>query len=372
MVIPLKKMQAAMIVDDLQLGDSTQQFRVLFVHERFAPDFGGGGERVVLAMAKHLQQAGVSVQVLTTGNPAISEHEGVPTVRLPISRYRLNFAVRDIVRLGKSADVIQTFNYHACLPSLLAGKVLHKPVVCMFLGLIQQSWMEMRGRMVGNAFRYWETFLLKREYARTLFLTEDNHEAALHLCRRKDRLLVNFPGISTSEFAPADRKENMVVFVGKFDVRKGVYDVLEVARALPQVPFLMIGWGALESELKSTAPENIRFSPIEDRDGLRRTLARASCFFLPSQGEGFPVAILEAMASGCAIVSTVPVSFEGMRVSPGDRSAMIAAIKALWENPDTAVQFGRRNRELASSFNWEAHVSKLINIYRTVISEQEG
>jgi glycosyltransferase involved in cell wall biosynthesis len=231
--------------------------------------------------------------------------------------------------------------------------------------------MEMRGRIVGRAFRSWETFLLNRNYSRTLFLTDDNRDAALRLCKRKNHLMVNHPGISTSEFAPADHKENMVVFVGKFDVRKGVHDVLEVARALPKIPFLMIGWGTLEEELKSKASANVSFARIEDRDGLRRSLARATCFFLPSQGEGFPVAILEAMASGCAVVSTVPVSFAGVRVAPGDRNAMTAAIQRLWENPDEAIRLGARNRDLASSFSWEAHAIKLISIYREVLSERE-
>jgi glycosyltransferase involved in cell wall biosynthesis len=348
------------------------RLRVLLIHERFAPDFGGGGERVVLAIARHLMDAGVALQVLTTGDPAIAEYDRIPTLRLPVSRYRLNLALPTILRLAKSADVIQTFNYHACLPSLLAGKISHKPVVCMFLGLIQQSWLEMRGPILGRAFRYWENFLVNRDFSRVLFLTDDNRETAVRLRNGPERLLVNHPGISTSEFSPAENKENMVVFVGKYDVRKGVHDVLEVARALPQVPFVMIGWGALEKELKSEAPQNVQFYPIEDRDALRRSLARAACFFLPSQGEGFPVALLEAMASGCAVVSTVPVNFAGVRVAPGDRSAMIAGIKRLWQEPGEMIRLGKINAELASKFSWEAHASRLINVYREVLSEREG
>lgn len=349
-----------------------RQLRVLLVHERFAPDFGGGGERVVLAIAKHLIQSGVSLRVLTTGDPAITDYDGIPTERLRTSRHGLNFALPAIIRQARSTDLIQTFNYHACLPSLTAGRILHKPVVCMFLGLIQHNWLAMRGKIIGRAFRRWENFLVRRNFDRTLFLTEDNQQTALRLCNRPSHFLVIHPGIDADEFSPADQKENMVVFVGKFDVRKGVDDVLEVARALPDIPFVMIGWGALEEQLKSRATQNVRFYPIDDRQGLRRFLARATCFFLPSQGEGFPVALLEAMASGCAVVSTVPVDFAGARVSPGDRNAMISAIKKLWEDPAEAIRLGNMNAESATRFSWEAHVSRLVEIYREVLSERKG
>jgi len=361
--------------ENVELGERVavtnpaELLRVLLVHERFPPDFGGGGERTVLAIALHLIQAGVAVQVLTTGDPRVTSYEGIPTIRLPVSRYALNLALPSILRLARQADVIQTFNYHACLPSLLAGKLTRKPVVCLFLGLIQQAWIDMRGPVVGRAYMYWEKLLATRGFSRLLFLTEDNREAAIRLGARAAHTSVNRLGITPGEFVSALEKENIVLFVGKFDVRKGVYDVLEVARALPHVPFVMIGWGSLESELRTLAPQNVRFYSIEDRSGLRNWMGRASTFLLPSRGEGFPLALLEAMASGCAAVATVSVDFEGAHVAPGDREAMIASIKKLWAHPDEARRLGEINAELAKQFSWENHISRLIAVYREVIDE---
>src|SRR5580693_4467204 len=58
--------------------------KVLLTHHYFPPDFAGGGEYVVLETARGLLQRGVDVRVLTTGDPRITEYEGIPTVRLPI------------------------------------------------------------------------------------------------------------------------------------------------------------------------------------------------------------------------------------------------------------------------------------------------
>ena len=363
------KVEAASILDVQGARKPCEQLRVLMVHERFAPDFGGGGERVVLAIARNLIEAGVFVQILTTGDPKITSFEGVPTARLPISRYRFNLAISSVMRFAKSADLIQTFNYHACLPSLMAARWVQRPVVCTFLGMIQRAWIEMRGPVVGRACMYWERVLLSRHFSQTLFLSEDNRDQALKLCGSSDRFAVIPPGIDCNEFSSDPEKQNIVVFVGKFDTRKGVYDVLNVACALPQIPFVMIGWGALADSLRSIASSNVSFHPIEDRDGLRRWLACASIFFLPSVGEGYPVALLEAMASGCAIVSTVPVPFEGERVVPGDRNSMINAIRTLWECPAKARRAGKINTERAKQCSWHGHVAKLISIYRAVLAD---
>ena len=70
---------------------------VLLTHERFLPDFGGGGERIVYETARHLMRRGVQVRVVTTGDPRVTADGGVPNVRLPVSRYRFNLALRTIL-----------------------------------------------------------------------------------------------------------------------------------------------------------------------------------------------------------------------------------------------------------------------------------
>src|SRR5512146_313965 len=102
--------------------------RVLVTHERFLPDFCGGCEYGVYSMARGLQDRGVTVSVLTTGDPQKTEYGGLQTRRLPIHRYRMNLAVEEVMDAARNADLIQTSNYHASLPSIQAGRRLSKPV----------------------------------------------------------------------------------------------------------------------------------------------------------------------------------------------------------------------------------------------------
>lgn len=345
--------------------------KVLLTHELFPPDYAGGGEYGVLEIARHLMAKGVSVRVLTTGNPAVVSYEGIPTVRIAIPRRSFNFALTKVIELARDVDVIHTFNYHACLPSLLAGKWLRKPVVCTFLGLFHTTWKEMRGRVTGTVYMAWEKFLVSRKFSRVIFLTDGNRRLGIALGAEEVRSFVNNPGIVTSLYTPAPTKENGVLFVGKLEVRKGVYDVIEVAKALPDVVFRMIGWGPEEANLRKTAPPNVELLQFENGATLRNAFSRATIFFLPSRAEGFPYALLEAMASGCAVVCTLPLDFEGVQVPTGDRRRMIEAIATLWYNRESTDRMGRRNVQLVKTYTWERHASSLLALYIEVMREHK-
>ena len=341
--------------------------KILLTHELFPPDFAGGGEYLVLEMARGLVRTGVQVHVLTTGDPSITQYEGIPTTRLPISRYQLNLAVRRTALMARDVDIIQTCFYHACLPSLVAGKLLNKPVVCLVTGLFRDLWKLMRPPLIGGAWSAWEGFLLRRKFSRLMFLSDFSRHMALGLGIPAARTIVNCPGIDVEAYAPSPAKENIVFFTGKLNVRKGIYDLLAVARELPHVPFRVMGWGQELEQIKSISPGNIEFRKFERGRPLREAFASARIFFFPTRGETFGFALLEAMASGCAIVSSLPLEFEGIRVPAGDRAAMVRALKTLWDDHGQTASMGMHNVELAREYTWSNFISVLVKTYSEIM-----
>ena len=146
--------------------------KVLIVHELFPPDFGGGGEYVILETARHLMFRGHTVQVLCTGDPAITHYEGIPTTRLPISRYRMNFATAEVAKYARDADIIFTATYHGCLPAYRAARSLGKPVVCLVLALFGSVWKQIRPFPVGHLSAAWEHYLIRRPFDRWVFISD--------------------------------------------------------------------------------------------------------------------------------------------------------------------------------------------------------
>jgi glycosyltransferase involved in cell wall biosynthesis len=339
---------------------------VLITHELYPPDIAGGGEHVVMHAAQGLRDFGVDVQVLTTGNPGLKSYQGVETHRLPISRYRFNLAVRTIAAAAKNADVIQTFTYHACLPSLVAARMLSKPVIMTCLGLFDDAWLRMRGPTLGRCWQVWERFLLTRPYDRVVFLSEFSLELGVAMGVSRNRALVDMPGVETDVYNSEVEKSHKVLFVGKIDIRKGIDLLIAAARALPNVKFQVVGWGPEIGHFRKNIPLNIEVLPFPDGDGLWEMYQRASIFFLPSRAETFGMAILQAMAGGCAIVSTVPLPYEGYSIGNDDLPAMIGAIDNLWSDREKTARIGKRNAEIAREFTWRRFCSRLAAVYDEV------
>ena len=339
--------------------------RILIVHELFPPNFAGGGEKLVYEMAKHLQEQGHQIRVLTTGNPRIKEFSGIKTVRLPINRYLMNFALLKIIKEAKGADLIQTSTYNACFPSWLAGKILRKPVFCLVMSYWGKEWSKMRPGIKSFLSRAAERIQVHRSYHKRIFLSDFSQEFALTSgVPKKNNVVIN-PGLDLKDYRPL-KKEKLVLFSGRLARQKGVYDVIKVAQLLPKIKFVMMGWGEEEEQLRKMAPPNIEFSDLTIKSGqpFFDMYGKAAVFFLPSYGETFGFVLVEAMASGCALVSTIPLGYAGHVIGKGKVQEMAKAIEELIDNPAKIKALGKKNLELAQRFSWDNFTKKLLENYR--------
>jgi glycosyltransferase involved in cell wall biosynthesis len=143
--------------------------------------------------------------------------------------------------------------------------------------------------------------------------------------------------------------------------------VLAAAARLPDIPFRLLCWGEGLQALAASAPANVSVEPFESRARLARALSAARIFVFPTRAETFGLVVAEAMASGCAVVSTSPLPFEGERVAAGDVEGVASAIRRLWNDPARCAEAGRRNARLARRFSWPDHAAALEALYRRVM-----
>jgi glycosyltransferase involved in cell wall biosynthesis len=123
-----------------------------------------------------------------------------------------------------------------------------------------------------------------------------------------------FNGVDTEVFRPASEDERqaarrrfgfapgerVVLFVGRFVEKKGVALLGRSAAAHPDITFAFAGWGLIDPAAWGLA--NVRvFSDLAGA-GLADLYRASDVFVLPSQGEGFPLVVQEALACGVPVV----------------------------------------------------------------------
>ena len=102
----------------------------------------------------------------------------------------------------------------------------------------------------------------------------------------------------------------------------------------------------------------------------REIFRNSDILVLPSYGEGMPIVIMEAMASGCAIVSTkvgaIPEVIKernGILHEPGDVSALSTALMKLIENKELLSEIKQTNYRESSVYSLDNNIRELCKIY---------
>ncbi|MFZ2184267.1 MAG: glycosyltransferase family 4 protein [Methanothrix sp.] len=126
---------------------------------------------------------------------------------------------------------------------------------------------------------------------------------------RPKRIQLLYPGIDTDEFRPQGEKEDLVMTVASSSGRvirlKGLNSFIGAAALLPGVRFLVVGLSEADrEELQSKAAENVLLSGYETQEELLAHYQKAKVYCQLSYRESFGMALVEAMACGCAPVVT--------------------------------------------------------------------
>lgn len=197
--------------------------------------------------------------------------------------------------------------------------------------------------------------------------------------------LIRGSGVNFDEFAPSPEPPGspVVLFASRMLWSKGVGEFVEAARVLkaerPDARFLLAG--APDSANPESVPEERLRAWHEEgvverlgsRADMPRLLAGCHLFVLPTAyGEGVPKALIEAAASGRPIVTSdapgcreiVRHGRNGLLVPPRDRAALVAAIRALLDDPAARAAMGRAGREIAlDGFGEDEVVRRTLAVY---------
>ncbi|MGB9706820.1 MAG: glycosyltransferase family 4 protein [Microgenomates group bacterium] len=205
--------------------------------------------------------------------------------------------------------------------------------------------------------------------------------------------------VDTSAFTPkkvsrikyqVSRKVN-ILFVGRLELCKGVFEILFVAKELLSDPelkdydliFTLIGKGnekkrLLEMERQLGIVDKVVHKTVP-YPKMPQEYQKADIFVAPSQAtrhwqEQFSMVLLEAQASGLPIVTTcsgaIPenVGQAAILVPPADFYSLAEAIKKFILNPKMREEYGKKARERAVKyFDIKIGAKKLEEVYQKLL-----
>ena len=184
-----------------------------------------------------------------------------------------------------------------------------------------------------------------------IFVAVNGHEHAL----RWDASRAKHPLLRTL-------KRPFVVMIGSAARHKNVDIICGQAEALDRAGIDVVVIGREESifadNLSAIKQRNIYRAGYVSDDDLAAFYQAALCLVFPSKTEGFGIPPLEAMASGCPVISSnaaslVEVGGEAVTYADPDRGdKWREAIIGLATNPELRKTMIERGRKRAAKFSW--------------------
>jgi glycosyltransferase involved in cell wall biosynthesis len=202
-----------------------------------------------------------------------------------------------------------------------------------------------------------------------------------------DRLTALPNGVDLEAFAPpASRAEclalrrrfalpsdtPLVLFVGRLVHKKGYRQLVDTAERQRSWIVVLVGDGDTVHRTEQVLPWG-----AQDRATVRLLYRACDVFALPSQSEGFPLTVQEAMASGLPVVTTDDSGYNMygldrtlVTLLPADSPELGQAIAALVSDPERRQRMGRYSRRFAEdNFSWAQHVTTLTRTFDKVIGK---
>lgn len=351
--------------------------KVLYVIDSLAP---GGAEASLAVMTPGLLAHGVELHVLPLHGPldlaeAIST-AGATVHRPAQSHGRLSYIKRvvDVARSVKP-DLIHTSVFEADIAGRTAGRVLRVPfstsLVNEYYGASHSSEVP-RWKLAGAQFADWLTARGASRFHAVSEAVKDSAAPALALDRARIEVIPRGRDPRHLPFRPPGVSELLrshlglgadtpvILGVGRLEPQKGFRHLLEslalVAAALPASVVLIAGRdGRASAELRALAaqaPLEVRF--LGHRTDVPQLLAMADVLAFPSEREGSPGTLIEAMAAGTPVVSSdIAPCLEVLggresdiaRLTPlGDSAALAAALVDTINNNTMARERADRAR----------------------------
>lgn len=336
----------------------------------------GGAERVMTYLCGGLAARGHQVTLLTLSNAVPDFYavpEGVERVRLDLPPFakagcwggfwRLWLMIKALRRL--KPDVLISFMTVSILGAALLLRIPY----------IYADHLDVRTCPWSPKWQFLRRVLLRFASRVTVLSERDRKYLAFYYPQWKTSIIYN-PALSapSGDLPRPDvlpQGQRYVLAVGRLVKQKGFDYLLEawrrVCEEFPSWCLCIIGSGPLEAELKDLAEvldvqHSVQFLPPQE--SLAAFYRYSDIYAMTSRTEGFPMVLLEAMASGLPVVSfacngpdvIVRDGVDGLLVKPGYSELFAKSLARLMKDEDFRQRLARQAPQVCERFSLEKYI----------------
>ena len=371
------------------MTDQSDKTRIVHVAAYYPPHLGGL-ERVASEVAEQLAHDGYPVTVLTSDISATKVAD-VSVGDLTVRRlWSFDFAhtafipslVWNLLRIKKPA-VIHLHLAQAYVPEMVwfAAKIRNIPYVVHYHLDVEPS-----GKL-GFLFVLWKRWvqpIIMRGASHVITLSpEQSTIVQTRYGIHKDRVTFINNGVGRAFLEIGKDRKGFndplrLLFVGRLSIQKRPERLIEAVAAMKNLNVMLtiVGDGEDRAKLETLTTElrvsNVTFLGSLFGDELLQAYRNADIFVLPSDREGMPLALLEAMAAGLPIVAsdvlgiTELIEGVGVLVPCPSPETFTKAITELVNNPEKLQQLSRLSHRKAQRYAWQEAVGRIEEVYETL------
>lgn len=362
------------------------------IGQKGIPSRLGGVEIHVEEIAKRLVKLGCEVEAYcrkdcsdTTGN----NYKGIQITYVPYINTKNLAAITSaffstIKALFSNIDI---FHYHALGPSTLSfiPRLFGKKVVCTVHGL---DWQRRKwGRLASS-------YLMLGEYSTGKFAhaTINVSKNLVDYYKKKyNKDTIYIPnGINKNDCVPANiinqkynlNKDDYILFLARLVPEKGAHYLIEAYKMLNTNMKLVIAGDIKNNDdyIKSLFEltknnNNIIFTGFVFGDELAELYSNAYIYVLPSDIEGLPISLLEAMSYGnCCLTSDIPentnvIENYGYTFRRGDVEDLKNKLERLIKKNEDIDRIKKNVQNFVlEKYKWDEIADATLNVYKKLIS----
>lgn len=282
-----------------------------------------------------------------------------------------------LLRELRRADVVHVFSASyfsfllAPLPAVIAARVLRKPVVMNYRSGEAPDHLR-RSAVARKTLRAVDRNVVPSRFLEEVF--------AGHGIRSE--VIPNIVDLERFAFRRRETLAPRVLSTRNFEALYNVACTLRAFRLLqdrwPDASLTLVGSGSEDAALKQLAASlglrHVTFAGRVAPGEMWRYYAEADIYLQTPDIDNMPASVLEAFASGCAVVATraggVPAiltdGVHGLLVPCNDHEGAARRMTELLEDPSLAARLTAAARESCEQYRWSAVRSRWVALYRSL------